>query len=390
MKITAQTYLLLLLTFLLGACQTSNDVAEQPEPPSVTEDSGLAISETPFGSTPAGPVTKYTLRNRNGMEVSVINRGGIITNIIVPDQAGELGDVVLGFDELDGYLGVYPYFGALVGRYGNRIAKGQFTIDGKTYQIPTNNKENTLHGGEVGFDKRYYAGETVRTDSTVGVTMRGTSPDGDQGYPGNLSVAVTYTLNNDNELMLSYRAETDAPTHVNLTNHTYFNLKGGGEILDHVLTLNASTFTPVDGGLIPTGELRPVTGTPFDFTEGKPIGRDIMAENEQLKLGLGYDHNFVLDRNGDGMAPAATLYEATTGRTVEVETTEPAIQFYSGNFLDGTDIGKGGKAYAYRTGLCLETQHYPDSPNQPDFPSTLLRPGEVYQSQTIYRFGVRE
>jgi len=321
--------------------------------------------------------------------VSVINFGGIITNLRVPDANGGLADVVLGFDSLAGYVGEHPYFGALIGRYGNRIANGRFTLDGVTYELPINNGPNSLHGGERGFDKVVWTAESFENEQGRGVILTHTSPDGDQGYPGTLQVRVTYTLTDDNELIFDYHATTDKATPVNLTQHTYFNLAGhgSGTILDHEMMLNASRFTPVDSTLIPTGELRPVEGTPFDFREPTPIGARIQQDDEQLRFGGGYDHNFVIDRaEGDSLVLAATVREPTSGRVMEVLTTEPGVQFYTGNFLDGSLTGKEGVVYAHRTGFCLETQHFPDSPNKPDFPSTILEPGEEYTSRTVYRF----
>lgn len=334
----------------------------------------------------------YTLENKAGMEVKLTNYGATITSITTPDRDGGMADIVLGYSDVSGYMNAVdkPYFGAIVGRYGNRIAKGRFTLDGEEYELATNNNENHLHGGVIGFDKVVWDAEVVGRNA---VRFTYLAKDGEEGYPGNLSVAVTYTLTDDNELQIEYHATTDHATPVNLTNHSYFNLKGEGEgtILDHELMINAKGFTPVDSGLIPTGEIVPVAGTPFDFTAAKAIGRDVGQQDLQLEYGLGYDHNFVLDKAGkDGrMTLAATLYEPTTGRFMEVLTEEPGVQFYCGNFLAGNLKGKSGKTYVYRGGLCLETQHYPDSPNQPQFPSTILRPGETYATKTIYRFSVR-
>ncbi|MFT4685378.1 MAG: aldose 1-epimerase [Neolewinella sp.] len=382
-------YLPLLLLLLLCTCGRAleKEVAEIP-----TTTPGLSLTDTLFGQTPDGPVTKYTLQNEHGMQVSILDRGGIITNIIVPDRDGELADVVLGFDNIDGYLGKYPYFGALIGRYGNRIANGRFSIDGKDYTLATNNGPNSLHGGLKGFDRKRWKATLLKEESRVGVSLSGVSPDGEEGYPGNLSISVTYWLNNGNELLMEYEAKTDEATVVNLTNHSYFNLKGAGngDILDHVLTLHAGAFTPVDSTLIPNGTKEPVEGTAFDFRQPTAIGVRIDSDSDQMTYGGGYDHNFVLDRTGAELAEIAAVYEPTTGRTLEVETSEPGVQFYSGNFLDGSKIGKGNIPYEFRTGFCLETQHFPDSPNQPNFPSTLLQPGETYGSSTIYRFGVRE
>ena len=383
-------YLILLLA--VGLCTACNSEPRSADP--ATEQAGettLRISTQPFGETEEGPVTKYTLENTRGMQVSVINQGGIITEIMVPDKDGNMADVVLGFDSLSGYLGDYPYFGAFIGRYGNRIAGGKFELDGEQYTLPVNNGPNSLHGGLKGFDKKYWTATPIEEGDRVGVRLTGTSPDGEEGYPGTLTVTVDYWLNDDNALTLDYTAETDQATPVNLTNHTYFNLRGAGsgDILGHELMIAADQFTPVDETLIPTGELASVEGTPFDFREPTPIGERIDADTEQIRFGGGYDHNFVLNGSGEGLRQIATVYEPQSGRTLEVETTEPGVQFYSGNFLDGSNIGKGGQPYELRTGFCLETQHFPDSPNQPDFPSTILEPGETYRSTTVYRFGVR-
>jgi len=336
----------------------------------------------------------YTLKNATGMTVKVTNFGAIITQIIVPDRNGNFGDVALGYNRVADYMNAVdkPYFGAVVGRYGNRIAKGQFTLDGETYELATNNGANHLHGGVIGFDKVVWDARVDEGANAVEMTYH--AKDGEEGYPGNLTVVVRYQVTDGNELVVNYSATTDKATPVNVTQHTYFNLRGEGEgtILDHWLTLNAKQFTPVDEGLIPTGELRDVSGTPFDFTSAKPIGRDIGQENEQLKFGLGYDHNWVLDKESSGgsnngkMTLAARVTEPTSGRVLEVHTTEPGIQFYCGNFLDGRLQGKSGKTYFHRGGFCLETQHFPDSPNQPKFPSTILKPGEKHQSQTVFKF----
>ncbi|QDU56050.1 aldose epimerase family protein [Aeoliella mucimassa] len=331
----------------------------------------------------------YTLKNSSGTTVTVTNYGAIITSIVVADRDGNMGDIALGYNSADDYMNAVdkPYFGAVVGRYGNRIAKGKFSINDVEYTLAVNNGENSLHGGIIGFDKVVWDATPVGDNA---LTLTYLAKDGEEGYPGNLVVSVTYTLTEENELKMHYQATTDATTPVNLTNHTYFNLKGEGEgtILGHELMLNAKKFTPVDEGLIPTGELRDVDGTPFDFTTAKAIGRDIEEENEQLTFGGGYDHNWVLDKEGkEGeMTLAARVKEPTTGRVLEVYTTEPGVQFYCGNFLDGRLKGKAGKPYVHRSGLCLETQHYPDSPNQPNFPSTLLEPGEKYDTTTVFKF----
>ena len=338
-------------------------------------------------------VEMATLENSHGVEVQAINYGAIITSLKVPDRAGKVADVVLGFDQPQGYWAdpPPPFFGSVVGRYGNRIAKGQFSIAGKTYKLATNNGPNHLHGGVRGFDKVLWDMSTKDTPQGSSVVFTRTSPDGEEGYPGNLHVTVTYTLTEKNELIVDYRATTDKATPVNLTQHSYFNLagEGSGDILGHQLTIYADRYTPVDDTLIPTGELAPVQGTPFDFRQATAIGARINADNAQLKAGKGYDHNYVLNRKGSGLEPAARLTDPKSGRTLEVATTEPGIQFYSGNFLDGTIKGKGGHVYAHRSGLCLETQHYPDSPNKPSFPSTILQPGKVYSTRTVMTFSAK-
>ena len=312
----------------------------------------------------------------------------IITSIKVPDKFGNIGDIVLGYDNIEGYIEESPYFGAIIGRYGNRIANGKFSIDNVQYNLATNNNVNHLHGGYVGFDKVVWDVETFKNANEVGLDLTYLSKDGEEGYPGNMEVSVTYTLTNNNELIIGYEATTDKKTICNLTNHTYFNLKdaGASTILDHELTLIASKFTPIDETLIPTGVLQDLMNTPFDFTSPTKIGKTINDEDQQIKNGLGFDHNFVLDGDIGKMKLAARVFEETTGRVLEVFTEEPGIQFYSENFLDGTILGKNNTAYKYRNGFCLETQHFPDSPNQINFPSTLLKPGEVYKTKTIYKF----
>jgi aldose 1-epimerase len=348
------------------------------------------VTKALFGHMPNGSaVDGYTITNARGTTMHVITYGGIITSLRVADRAGKVDDIVLGFDSLAGYLKDPPYFGALVGRYANRIAKGRFTVDGKTYQLPVNNGPNSLHGGTRGLDKVVWHATSFQNDTGAGVILTHVSPDGDQGYPGRLDLRVTYTLNDQNELTVHYHATTDKATPVNLSQHSYFNLTGGArrDILDHVLSLEASRYTPVDATLIPTGELAPVAGTPFDFRTPTAIGARIGQPNEQLKIAGGYDHNWVLDKRGAGMAHAARVVEPTSGRTLDVYTDQPGIQFYTGNFLDGTLTGKGGRVYAHRFGLCLETQHFPDSPNHPAFPSTILQPGKAFDSQTRFVFG---
>ena len=354
------------------------------------------VTRAPFGTLPdgRGAVELYTLTNAHGIEAQVTNYGGIITVLRTPDRAGHVDDIVLGFDSLPGYIKDSPYFGAIVGRYANRIAKGQFTLDGKTYHLAKNNGPNSLHGGTRGFDKEVWTAEPFQGDSGVGVRLHYTSPDGEEGYPGTLKVGVTYTLTPRDELVVDYEATTDKATPLNLSQHTYWNLHGNGQgdILDHVLTLDASNFTPVDSTLIPTGEIRPVQGTPFDFRTPTAIGARIDQPDTQLRYGKGYDHNWVLDRKdaagAAALVHAARVLDPTSGRTLDISTTEPGIQFYSGNFLDGSLTGKGGRKYGHRTALALETQHFPDSPNHPNFPSTILRPGQTYRSRTVFAFGV--
>lgn len=346
------------------------------------------VGREAFGTLPDGrPVELYTLSSGR-IRVRAMTYGATIVSLETPDRHDALGDIVLGYPSLEGYLAASPYFGAIVGRYGNRIAKGRFTLDGVTYQLATNDGENHLHGGVTGFDKVLWSADSASTDSTASVTFRYVSPAGEEGYPGTLTVAVTYTLTRDDALRVDYLATTDAPTVLNLTQHAYWNLAGGGDILGHELSLVADRYTPVDSGLIPTGELAPVDATPFDFRSGTPIGARIGADDEQLRRGRGYDHNWVINRPGPGLLGAAYVVEPRSGRTLAVSTTEPGIQFYSGNFLDGTITGKGGTVYAHRSGFCLETQHYPDSPNHQDFPSVILRPGETYRTTTVFSFGV--
>ncbi len=349
-----------------------------------------SVTRSSFGAMPDGTaVDLFTLTNGNGVEVRVITYGAIVVSIKTPDRGGRLADVVLGFDELASYLTRSRFFGAVVGRYGNRIAKGQFTIDGHTFHLATNNGENHLHGGVKGFDKVVWRAEPFDRGGEVGVGLTYTSPDGEEGYPGALHAAVAYTLTARNELSVEYTATTDKTTHVNLTQHSYFNLagEGNGTILQHRVTLDADRFTPVDAGMIPTGELASVDRTPFDFRTPTAIGARIDRDHAQLRLADGYDHNFVLNRAG-GMHHAARVVEPTSGRTLDVATTEPGVQFYTGNRLTG-DTGKAGHAYGPRSGFCLETQHFPDSPNKPNFPSTVLRPGDTYRTRTVFTFGVQ-
>lgn len=347
------------------------------------------MSKASFGTTPDGqPVELYTLTNQNGMKVRLTNYGAIIVSIEVPDKNGEMGDVALGFDTLEEYITKNPFFGCVVGRYGNRIAKGKFTLDGKEYSLFINNNENHLHGGKKGFDKAVWKAEALEEDGNFGVQFSHHSPDGDEGYPGNLNVVVTYTLFNDNALKIHYNAITDKPTPINLTNHCYFNLAGAGngDILDHVMMIDADAYTPTDKGLIPTGEISPVKGTPMDFTTPTRIGDRIDADFEALNFAGGYDHNYVLNSKDGSLAFAGKVTEPKSGRIMEFFTTQPGVQFYCGNFLDGSVSGKGGKVYNKRYGFCLETQHFPDSPNKPNFPSCILKPGDMYDQTTVYKF----
>ncbi len=348
------------------------------------------VDKAKYGTTQEGAVIDlYTLTNTNGMVAKVITYGAILTELHVPDRAGKLADVVLGFPALPQYEGPHPYFGATIGRVGNRIARGRFTLNGKEYTLATNNGPNHLHGGVKGFDKRVWKAQTVPVTGGAAVKFTYVSPDGEEGYPGTLTASVTYTLTNRNELKLDYVATTDQPTPVNLTHHSYFNLagEGVGDIKGHELTLLADRFTPVDGGLIPTGEIAPVKGTVMDFTRATPIGARI--EQVPGTAPAGYDHNFVLNSGGGVLALAATVREPDSGRIMEVLTTEPGLQFYSGNFLDGTIKGKSGVAYQKHTGFCLETQHFPDSVNRPNFPPTILQPDKTYKTSTVYRFSAR-
>lgn len=355
---------------------------------------GPSVTRQPFGTLPDGsPVEIFTLTNAGGMEVRAMTYGGIIVSLRVPDRDRRMDDVVLGFDTAAEYVTKNsPYFGAIVGRYANRIAKGRFTLDGQTHQLAINNGPNHLHGGLKGFDKVIWRGEPFKNDAGAGVVFTHASADGDQDYPGTLQARVTYMLTDRNELTVDYHATTDQPTIVNLTQHSYFNLAGQGSrtILGHQLQINADRYTPVDATLIPTGERSPVEGTPLDFRKQRVLGSYIDADHEQIRNGGGYDHNFVLRPAGTAPQLAARVFEPTTGRTLEIATTEPGLQFYSGNFLDGTLAGKQGRVYKKRTGFCLETQHFPDSPNHPDFPSTVLRPGQEYTSRTVWTFGVRK
>ena len=374
--------LLTLSTMALFATASASSAGHRP-----------TITKASFGSLADGtPVDIYTLTNSRGMEVKILTYGGILQSIRVPDRHGRLANVTLGFDNLADYVAKSPYFGCITGRYANRIAKGQFQLNGQTYQLPINNPPNSLHGGDVGFDKHVWAATPVKDRHSVGLVLRFTSPNGDQGYPGRLANRVTYTLTNRNEIRMDYRARlvgnSNLKTIINLTNHAYWNLagEGSGDINDHELLLKASHYTPVDSTLIPTGAIDPVAGTPMDFTRSTRIGKRIRDNFPQLVIGRGYDHNWVLDRHGSGLELAARLKDPRSGRVLEVLTDQPGIQFYSGNFLDGTLYGTSHRAYRQGDGLALETQHYPDSPNHPNFPSTVLSPGQRYQTTTIYKF----
>ena len=351
------------------------------------------MKRQPFGKLSDGrEADLYTLTNKKGMEVAITNFGGIVVSLKVPDRAGKVEDVVLGYDSIEGYLTNKAFFGATIGRYGNRIGHGTFTLDGKTYTLPKNDGDNTLHGGPEGFNKRLWAAKDVSGQHGPALQLTYLSKDGEEGFPGNLSAKVVFTLTNSNELVIEYSATTDKNTVANLTNHSYFNLagQGNGDILRHVLTIHGDKITAVDAALIPTGELRPVAGTPFDFTKPTAIGEHVDQDDPQIKLGKGYDHNWVLSSGGSATpVPVAEAYEPTSGRFLQVLSTEPGVQFYSWNFLDGTIKGKGDKVYQHRYGFCLETQHFPDSPNHPSFPSTELKPKQTYATTTIFKFSTR-
>jgi aldose 1-epimerase len=394
MKILKSGACLLLCTALLLSCKENTQ--EEKNTTSTTtiakEAKGASITKSDYATTKEGvKVEKYTFKNGNGMTLEVITMGGDILKLTAPNKNGKYEDIVLGYTSPDDYLNGNPnYFGAVIGRYGNRIAKGKFTLDGKAYQLPINNGPNSLHGGR-GFFSKVWKAEEVKGTKNPTLRLSYTSKDGEEGYPGTLKATVTYTLTNDNALEIKYEAETDKKTIVNLTQHSYFNLSGNfsNTILDHELELKADRFLPVDATLIPTGELKAVSGTPFDFTKSKPIGKDIEAVNDQLKKGGGYDHCWVFSDNAKTMRQVGGLYHKTSGRYMQIYTDQPAVQFYSGNFLDGTTASKSGGKYQRRTGLCLETQHFPDSPNQPKFPSTVLSPGEKYSTITTYKFSVK-
>ena len=386
-------------SLLLAACDSKPTASQNTSTTTAPADSAVTKSDAAtampttasFGKTADGTeIQLFTLTNAKGMKATISTYGGTLTSLLVPDKAGKLGDVILGFDNVSGYLSPAfrksnPYFGALIGRYGNRIAKGMFTIEGKAYQVGLNNNGNSLHGGLVGFNQKVWTAKPGTSDEGQTLTLTYLSKDGEEGYPGNLNVTVTYTLTANNALSIDYAATTDKATPINLTNHAYFNLALGEskDVLAHQVTLPADRYTVVDANLIPTGELKPVKGTPFDFTTPHAIGERI------AQVPGGYDHNWALNQT-TGQHSAATVYEPTTGRTMEVTTDEPGVQFYTGNFLDGSLKGKGGVVYGQHAGFCLETQHFPDSPNQPKFPSTILKPGETYHTSTSYTFGVRK
>jgi len=384
-----RSYLLFLIPLCLLACNSNNKPASNETTSVMTDSTKASITLKSFGTYNNVPVTEYTLTNSSGIRVSILNYGGTITKILVPDKDGKMGDVVLGFESFDGYRQkTNPYMGALVGRYANRIGSAKFTLDGKMYKLAANNFGNSLHGGTVGFDKVIWA-VTKIGDSSLKLAYQ--SKDGEEGYPGNVSAEVIYTLASDNSLKIDYTATTDKATPVNLTNHSYFNLSAGKDstVLDHVVQLNADKYTPVNNQLIPTGQISDVKGTPLDFTTAKAIGKDIGSVKG------GYDHNWVLNKKGTNPdsyrdQQAATVYDPKSGRFMEVFTTQPGIQFYTGNFLDGSLMQTvGGQKYVQHAGLCLETQHYPDSPNQPSFPSSILKPGETYRQTTVYKFSVK-
>jgi aldose 1-epimerase len=379
-----QSLLIASLAVAAMSCNNSSGSSTSSTDSSNQNENKVGITEKPFGNYEGQAITEYTLTNKNGMQLSVINYGGTITKLNVPDKNGKLGDVVLGYDSLSGYLQrANPFFGALIGRYGNRIGKATFTLDGQTYNLDKNDGANSLHGGKKGYDKVVWTAEK-QGDNSLKLTYH--SKDGEGGYPGNLDVTVVYTLTADNSVKIDYTATTDKATPVNLTNHAYYNLSAGTDstILNNEIQINADKYTPVDAGLIPTGQIADVKGTPFDFTSSKQIGRDIA----QVKGG--YDHNWVLNKKENSLEKIVTLYHPTSGRVMEVYTTEPGVQFYTGNFLNGRLANtKGGAKYVQHAALCLETQHFPDSPNHPNFPSTILKPGETYKSTTVYKFSTK-
>jgi len=372
----------LTLACLSQACGTKETAQVKEEPK-------LEVQKQAFGTTSDGAaVDLYTLSNAAGMKAGIMTYGGTVVSLTAPDRTGKFADILLGLDDVASYQKGTAYFGALIGRYGNRIGHAQFKLDGATYKLAPNDNGNTLHGGLVGFDKRIWSATPGNGPDGQTLELNYVSKDGEEGFPGTLTTKVVYTLTPKNELKIDYTATTDKTTVVNLTNHSYFNLAGEGDVLGHEVMIAADRFTPVDAGLIPTGELKPVAGTPFDFTKSTAIGARIEADDQQIKYGKGYDHNWVLNKQGAGLTKAAEVHEPKTGRVMEVLTTEPGLQFYTGNFLDGSLKGKG-KTYNRRNGFCMETQHFPDSPNKPDFPSTTLKPGETYKTTTVYRFSAK-
>jgi aldose 1-epimerase len=378
-----------IVPIVAAGCGGASNTAEKTKD---SMETSPRLTLAPFGKTAEGQgVDLITIRNAKKTEIRFMTYGGIVLSIKTADKDGALDDVTLGYDTLEPYLTNPTYFGALIGRYANRIAKATFTLDGKTYTLPANNGVNSLHGGH-GWDHAVWTADPFQRADGVGAVLTLTSPDGDQGYPGEVKAKVTYTLTEANEFKVTYEATTSKPTVINLTQHTYFNLAGAkaNDILGHQLMINADKYTPVDDTLIPTGELASVDGTPFDFRKETAIGARIDQKNEQLERGKGYDHNWVLNRTGSGLEHAAHVIEPITGRRLDITTTEPGIQFYSGNFLDGTITGKAGKVYVHRGGFCLETQHYPDSPNHPAFPSTTLKPGETYHTETVFKFSAQK
>ena len=379
-KQIAQTIILTAIAAVLVGCATHK----------CCNGNGAGISAMPFGVDKDGVAVKlFTLRNHSGAEATICNYGGLVTSLKVADRHGNFGDVTLGYDTLASYVKDTPYFGALIGRYGNRIAKGKFSLEGNDYSLATNNGVNALHGGLKGFDKVVWSAHSFQSKSGPALELTYTSKDGEEGYPGNLVVKAVYTLTDDNALKLEFTATTDKATVVNLTHHSYFNLAGKGDVLNHVVMIPADRFTPVDSTLIPTGELAPVNGTAFDFRTPTAIGARIGNDETQLKYGNGYDHNWVVNKTSGELTLMARVYDPTSGRVMEVLSTEPGLQFYSGNFLDGTLTGKGGWTYQFRNGFCMEPQHYPNSPNQPNFPSVVLKPGQVFHNTIIYRFSVK-
>jgi len=368
-------FLILAISFFAQSCRNTEKTPGK-----------FSVSSETYGKLPdSTEVKQFTITNPSGMTVKALNYGGIITQLLVPDKEGKLVDVVLGFDNLQDYLAKSPYFGAIIGRYGNRIAKAQFTLDGNTFKLKANNGPNSLHGGLKGFDKIVWETETFEDSASASLVFKYISPDGEEGFPGNLDVKVKYTLTKNNELIFEYFAQTDKPTPVNLTQHSYFNLEGGGEVKNHLMRIAASRYTVVDSLLIPTGELREVAGTPFDFTGAKPIGQDLAATGGKP---VGYDHNFVLDKAEPGN-PVIEASSPKSGITMQVFTEQPGVQLYTGNFLDGTLSGKNGNAYKQYSAFVLETQHFPDSPNQPGFPNTILKPGEKYYTKTTFKFSAK-